>query len=148
PLPELDAVAVRVADLRPRIGFPDPRTPDDLDTLASQIIGGALHVVDFERNHAVSEMLLHRSGVDSSALVRDQFDDGAAEVQINDIDRHAHTGLLDPVSQFDSESQNFGIELDSSIKLIRDDLDMVDSLEHDRLPRPLDRSGSAMRAAR
>jgi hypothetical protein len=54
-----------------------------------QIVGRLLHVVDFERDHAVAEMLPLRRGIDGDAVIRDQLDDGAAELQINEIDRHA-----------------------------------------------------------
>src|SRR6266481_1704823 len=82
PLPELDVVAVGVADLRPRIGLPDSWAPDDVDTLGFQIVGRLLHVVDFERDHAVPEMLVLWSRGDRSALVRDQLNDGATQVQV------------------------------------------------------------------
>ena len=69
PLPELDVIAVGVADLRPGIGLANPWTPDDIDTLGPQIVGRPLHIVDFERNHAVSQMLSLRSRVDRGAIV-------------------------------------------------------------------------------
>src|SRR6516164_681646 len=82
PLPELDAVTVRVADLRPRIRLANSWSPYDLDTSGAQIVGRLLHVVDFERDHAIPEMLVLWSRVDRSAVVRDQLDDGAAQVQV------------------------------------------------------------------
>ena len=60
---------VEVADLRPRIGLPGSWAPDDVDTLSPQIVGRLLHVVDFERNHAVSQMLGLWSRVDRDAFV-------------------------------------------------------------------------------
>src|SRR5271166_7029756 len=88
PLPQLDVVAVWVADLRPRVRVANSRAPYDLDTLGPQIVGRLRHVFDFERDHAVPEVLTPWSRLDSSALVRDQFDDRAAEVQVHEINRH------------------------------------------------------------
>ena len=69
PLPELDVIAVGVADLRPGIGLANPWTPDDIDTLGPQIVSRLLHIVDFERHHAVSEMFSLRGRVDRSAFI-------------------------------------------------------------------------------
>jgi hypothetical protein len=41
---------------------------------------------------------------------------------------------LDPVSVFHRGSQHIGVELHGSIQLVRDYLDVVDPLEHYRLP--------------
>jgi len=69
PLPELDVIAVGVADLRPGIGLANPWTPDDVNTLGRQLVGRPLHVVDFESDHAVSEMFSLRGRVDRDAFV-------------------------------------------------------------------------------
>ena len=69
PLPELDVVAVWVADLRPRVGLANPWPPDDVDALGRQIVGRPLHVVDFECHHAVSEMFSLRGRVERSAFI-------------------------------------------------------------------------------
>jgi hypothetical protein len=123
-------VTVRIADLCPRVCLPNPWTPHNLNALAPQVIRRLLHVVDFERDHAAAEMLLLRSRIDRSALVSNQLDDGASQVQVHEIDRHAQTGLLDPISEFHREPENLGIECHGSIELVRDDLDVVDPLEH------------------
>ena len=72
--------------------------PDDVDTFGSQKVGCLLHVVDFERDHAVPQMLGLRSRVDLCVFVCDQLDDCAAENQIHKIDGHTQTRVLDPVS--------------------------------------------------
>ena len=50
-----------------------------------QIVGYLLHVVDFERDHAIPEMLVLWSRVDGSALVRDQLDDGTTQIQVYEV---------------------------------------------------------------
>ena len=86
-MPQFDAVAGGVADLRSGIGLADSWAPDDVDAFGLQIIGSVLRVVDFEGNHSVAEMLALRRGFDDSALVRDQLDGGTAEFQIYEVDR-------------------------------------------------------------
>src|SRR5260221_552937 len=108
PLPQLDAEAVRVADLRPRIGVADDRSPDDIDALLPQFRDGLVHVVDFERHHAVAEMLQFRRRVDRGALIGDQLDDRPAQIQIDEIERGA--GPLDAVARLDPEAQHLGVE--------------------------------------
>ena len=54
------------------------RDCDGRDRFGPQIVGRLLHVIDFERDHAVSEMLRLWSWLDSSAFVGDELDDGAA----------------------------------------------------------------------
>jgi hypothetical protein len=75
-------IAVRIADLSPLVRLTNSRAPYDLDTLGLQIDGRLRHVVDLERDHAVPEMLFPWSRLDGSAVVRGQFDDRAAEVQV------------------------------------------------------------------
>src|SRR6267143_4268359 len=77
PLAQFDAVAGGIADLRPGIGLAESWTPDDVDAFGLQIIGGFLHVVDFEGDHAVAEMLVLRGGFDDGTLIGDQLDGGA-----------------------------------------------------------------------
>src|SRR5215472_15939876 len=133
PLPKLDTVPVGIADFRPRVGLANSWAPDDLDTVGLQIVGRLLHIVDLERNHPVSQMLGLWSRVDCSAFVCDQLDDGAAEIQIDQVDGHTQTRAFDPVAGFHLEAQNIGIELYSAIELISDDFDVVDPLEHQHL---------------
>src|SRR5215471_1049090 len=66
----------------------EPVAPDDVDTLSAQIVDRLLHIVNFERDHAVAEMLGLRSRVDCGAVVSDQLDGSAAKVQIDQVDRH------------------------------------------------------------
>src|SRR5947209_1004494 len=75
-------------------------------------------------------MLLLRRGIDLDAVIGDQLDGRAAELQIDEIDRHAQAGALDAVPLPDREAENFGVEGDGLIRLVGDDLDMVDALEH------------------
>jgi len=42
-------------------------------------------------------MLLWWRRVDRRAFIRDQLDDGAAQIQIHEVDRHTETRALDPV---------------------------------------------------
>src|SRR6266851_5212477 len=91
PLTKFDAVAVGIADFRPGIALAESRAPDDVDAFCLQVIRGFLHVVDFEGDHAVAEMLVLRSGFDSGTLVGDQLDGGAAELQVNEVDRSTQT---------------------------------------------------------
>ena len=93
-----------------------------------------LHVLDFERDHAIAEMLPLRRGIDGDAVIRDQLDDGPAQLQINEIDRHAEPGTLDPIARFHPEPEHLDIETLRPIWLISNDLDMVDPLEHATLP--------------
>jgi hypothetical protein len=87
-----------IADLCPGVRLPQPWTPDNLDTLGFEVVGRLLHVVDFERDHAVAKMLLLRGWIDRSTLVSNQLDHGAAQIQVHKIDRHAlnRTALFDP----------------------------------------------------
>src|SRR5829696_6203616 len=109
PLAQFDAEAVRVADLGPGIGVAHHRAPDDLDAFPLQVLGRFLHVVDFQRDHSVAEMLQPRRRVDRHAFVRDQLDDGAAEVEIHEVQRRA-AGPLDAVAHLDAETEHIGVE--------------------------------------
>ena len=60
---------------------------DDLDTLGFEVVRRLLHVVDFERDHTVAEMLLLRSRLDRSALVSNQLNDSAPQIQVHEIAR-------------------------------------------------------------
>src|SRR5216683_6657115 len=115
PLPQFDAVAAGIADFRPGIGLAESRAPDDVDTFGLQITGGLLHVVDFEGDHAVAEMLVLRSGFDCDARVRDQLDGGAAELQVDEIDRRPQPRALDPVTRPYGEPQHLGVKLDRAL---------------------------------
>ena len=99
PLAQFDMVAVGIADLRPGIGVAEARAPDDFDAFGLQVIGDFLHVVDLEGDHAVAKMLVLRSGLDGGAVIRDQLDGGAAELQINEVDRRTQSRALDPVAR-------------------------------------------------
>src|SRR6266849_598587 len=152
PLPQFDAVAVGVADLGPGIGRADDRAPDDIDALLLQIVGGLLHVVDFEGDHAIAEMLALRSGIDGDAFKGDQLDDGSAKIEIDQTEGRA--GPLNAVAGLHPEAQHLGIERFGLFRFIGDDLDVVDPLEHGSLavvgvmlafPRPL--VGAALRKA-
>src|SRR5258707_15051935 len=79
---------------------------------------------------AVAEVFVPRRGIDRRAVIGDQLDDGAGEIEIDEVDRHAETGALDAVPLLDREAEDFGVERDSPLRLIGDDLDMVDALEH------------------
>ncbi len=96
---QFDMVACGIADFRPGIGLAESRAPGDFDAFGLQIIDGFLHVVDFEGDHAVSEMLVPRSGLDGRAVIRDQLDGGAAELQVDEIDRRPQPRALDPVTR-------------------------------------------------
>src|SRR6516164_5018119 len=110
PLSEFDVVAVGIADFGAGIGFADPRAPHNVDSFLLQIVGCLLHVVDFESDHAISEMLVLRCRIDRRPLIRDQLDGSAAEVEVNELDRHAKTGALNPVAHSHLEPKHAGIE--------------------------------------
>src|SRR5262245_60754713 len=55
PLAELDVVAVRIADLGPRVLLACLRPPHRLDAFRSEVVERALHVLDLERHHPVAE---------------------------------------------------------------------------------------------
>ena|SRR5215472_287419 len=88
PLPKLNPVAVGVADFCPRIRLAHPWAPDNVDTLGPQIVGRLLHIVNFERDHPISQMLALWSRIHGSAIMLDQLDDGAAQIQIGQVDGH------------------------------------------------------------
>src|SRR5436305_35990 len=54
PLAQFNRVAVRVADLGAGIGRCDTRAPGDVDTLCLQIVDRAIHILDFERDQAIT----------------------------------------------------------------------------------------------
>src|SRR3954447_23496891 len=87
PLPQFDAVAVRIADLGAGIGVAHHRTPDDIDALFLQVIGVLRYVVDYERDHAIAEMLQLWRRIDRQALICDQLDDRAAKIEIDEVER-------------------------------------------------------------
>src|SRR5436309_2071785 len=125
------------AHLAAGIGRCDTRAPSDVDTLRLQIVDRAVHVLDFERDHAVAEMLRLRRGIDLSAIIGDQLDRRAAELEIDEVDRHAEAGALNAVALADREAEDFGVERDGLIRLVGDDLDMVNTLEdHFQLTMP------------
>ena len=103
-------VAAGIADFRPGISLAESRAPDDVDAFGFQIFDGFLHVVDFEGDHAVAEMLVLRRRFDCDALVRDQLDGGAAELQVDEVDRRSQTRLLDPVARPHGEPQDIGVK--------------------------------------
>src|SRR5262249_15500342 len=69
------------------------------------------------------------------AVVGDELDDRAAEIEIREVDRYAEPGLLDPVAHLDGESEDSRIELDRAIRFRGDDFHMVDPFEHHGLLR-------------
>src|SRR5437870_1564764 len=91
PLAQFDMVAAGIADLRPGIGVAVARAPDDVDAFGLQIFGGFLHVVDFESDHAVAEMLVPWSRFDCAPLVRNQLDCRAAEFEVDKVYRRPQT---------------------------------------------------------
>ncbi len=78
-------------------------------------------------------MLALRRRIDRRSLIRDELDGGAAEVEINEVDRHTQAGVLDPVAHFYFEPEHVDIERGRLFRPIGDDLDMVDAFEHLRL---------------
>src|SRR5207249_4400506 len=133
PVPQLDAVSVRIADLRPRIlAFAHPRPPGDRDALLVQIRDGALHVRHFESHHAIAQVLLRGRGRDGPTVL-DQLDRCPTEIQIGEIQRDAEARAVDPISCADLESEHVGIELHGALEVSGHDLDVVDPLEHESL---------------
>src|SRR5574342_198359 len=130
PLSELDVVAVGIADLRSGVPFAELRPPDEVDPLRPQEFGRRLHVIDFERHHAIAEVLVLRSGLNGSALIRNELDCRTAQIQVHKAHRHAKRRAVDPVAGPHLEPQDLRVEFYGSDRLVRDDLHMIDPLEH------------------
>src|SRR3954468_18946047 len=75
-------------------------------------------------------MLFPRRRCDLGILTRDQFDGGAAQLQIGEVHGHAEARLLDMVARFYLESEDFGVKPFRPVRVGGDDLDMIDALEH------------------
>src|SRR5258707_8993078 len=54
---------------------------------------------------AVAEVFVPRRGIDRRAVIGDQLDDGAGEIEIDEVDRHAETGALDAVRSEEHTSE-------------------------------------------
>src|SRR5215831_8059236 len=96
-------IAIRILDLGSRILVADSRPPDDVDPLRLQILDGLLHIVDFERYHAVPQMFLLGGGLDGSALIRDEFDDCAAQVPVTQVHWPTQRTALGPDFEIEVE---------------------------------------------
>src|SRR5579862_6470193 len=129
PLAQFDPEPVRVADFGAGISGPDDRTPDDADAALFEIGRGRAHIADFERQHAIAEMLALGFRRHRDALIRDQLDGGAAEVEIGKVERAA-TRPVDMVARPHPEAEHFGVKPLALGRPVGDDLDMVDALEH------------------
>ena len=121
---------VGIADLRPRILLARSRAPHRLDALALQVFERARHVVDLEGHHPVAQMLGGRSGRHHRALEFDELHGRTTQIEIHDVQRRSRARTADPVLRANLEAEHLGVELNRSIELIGDDLDVIDSLEH------------------
>src|SRR5262249_51270952 len=64
------------------------------------------------------------------ALIGDEFHRRPAQLHIGEIERQGPGRRLDLVPRPDLEAQHLGIEFDRLLRLVGDDLDVVDALEH------------------
>src|SRR5512134_107445 len=125
PLPELDVVAVRVADLGAGVLLPDLWSPRRLDALRREMVECTLHVLDLERHHPVTEVLAARRRFGTRLRIAHQLDRGPAEVEIDEIERSERRDR-NAVTRADLESEHVGIEPDRLLRPAGEELDVVD----------------------
>src|SRR5690242_1126980 len=126
PAPQLDVIAVRIADLGAVVLLLEDRAPDRLDPFSLQHLERAPHVVDLQRHHAVAQPQRRRRGLDRNARVAEQLDRRAAQIEVGEIERPGPARKRDALAQLHLEAENAGIELDAALELPGDDLDVVD----------------------
>src|SRR5207302_4153416 len=105
-------------------------SPDNLDAFGFQELDRFAHVSDFQGNQVIAKMDARRSRRNVCPFIRDEFNRRAAQLQICEIDRHAGARPFKPILVSQFEAEDLSIELDCLFRLIGDDFDVINSLEH------------------